>query len=373
MWDPRAFIEEKIEEIRKIVKGKALVAVSGGVDSTTSAIIAYRALGELLKPVFIDTGFMRPSEPRRVPEIIGKMMPLKVIDGKNRFYRALKGLEDAEEKRIAFRKVFYEILLELIESYECSYLIQGTIAPDVIETLGGIKTQHNVLDFYDEVSRKGIKVVEPLRELYKDQVRTIAEYLGLPKEIVYRQPFPGPGLLIRCIGEFALEKLDVVRRATMIVEEELAETGASQYFAAATINSAERRSDLERSLGEQVGIYEVNGVRVTGVKGDVRAYGKMVVVENEVGAERWQSLLKIIQLDGNISRIVVKISGSLNTGGYIVLIRAVDTEDYMTARVHNLEKSKLLSIAKRIEEEVPGATCICYDITPKPPATIEYE
>ncbi|MEM2592165.1 MAG: hypothetical protein QXI60_06230, partial [Thermofilaceae archaeon] len=235
-------------------------------------------------------------------------LDVELIDAKNEFYNAVRGLRDAEEKRKAFRHTFYTVLGRAAKSWGARFLVQGTIAPDIIETVGGVKTQHNVLVQLGLDPRAyGFEVVEPLRELYKPQVRQLARYLGLPKEISEKMPFPGPGLLIRVVGEATPEKVDIVRRATRIVEEETRGLGAFQAFAVL----------LEG--------------RATGVKGGKRVYG------------------------------------------YIVAVRVVESEDAVTARASELPYPLLKRIANRIINEVPEVARVLYDVTDKPPATIEFE
>lgn len=227
---------------------------------------------------------MRLNEPAHVKELLRDVLPIEVIDARDRFYREMLGLSDAEEKRIRFREVFYKVLSGgVAREYGCDWLVQGTIAPDWIETRGGgIKTQHNVLEQIgiDTASKYGFKLIEPLRELYKDQVRELAKALGVPSEIVNRQPFPGPGLSIRAVGELTLEKLDVVRRATEIVERRLGGgMGLSQWFAAAWEYDAAPSEDLSRVINGLGNLKAyIFRVRATGVKGDSRSYGNVVLV-----------------------------------------------------------------------------------------------
>ncbi|MEM0226044.1 MAG: glutamine-hydrolyzing GMP synthase [Thermofilaceae archaeon] len=309
-FDPKAFLEKAVEEVRSRVGGeRAIAACSGGVDSTVSALIARIALGDRLKAVYIDDGFRRLGEPEATVQLLRSLgLDVELIDAKNEFYNAVRGLRDAEEKRKAFRHTFYTVLGRAAKSWGARFLVQGTIAPDIIETVGGVKTQHNVLVQLGLDPRAyGFEVVEPLRELYKPQVRQLARYLGLPKEISEKMPFPGPGLLIRVVGEATPEKVDIVRRATRIVEEETRGLGAFQAFAVL----------LEG--------------RATGVKGGKRVYG------------------------------------------YIVAVRVVESEDAVTARASELPYLLLKRIANRIINEVPEVARVLYDVTDKPPATIEFE
>ncbi|MET1123845.1 MAG: glutamine-hydrolyzing GMP synthase [Archaeoglobaceae archaeon] len=304
MVNVEKFVEEAIREIRERVgDGKAIIALSGGVDSSVCAVLAYRAIGDRLIPVFVDTGLMREGEPERIKEIFSPM-GLVFIDAKEEFFRALKGVVDPEEKRKVIGELFVRIFERVAEEKGAEYLIQGTIYPDIIESQGGIKSHHNVGGF--PIRYKFKDVIEPLRELYKDEVREVARYLGLPKEISERMPFPGPGLAVRIAGEVTPEKVEVVRKATKIVEEELADYEKWQCFAAL--------------IG-----------KATGVKGDQRVYG------------------------------------------YIIAIRAVSSRDGMTADPLRIDYEKLKRMALRITGEIPQVARVVYDVTPKPPATIEYE
>jgi GMP synthase (glutamine-hydrolysing) len=297
------FIQQAIQEIKEKIKGKAIIALSGGVDSSVCTALAYKAIGERLIPVFVDTGLMREGEPERIKKTFGSMN-LVFVDARRDFFDALKGVTDPEEKRKIVGELFVRVFERIAAEHEAEYLIQGTIYPDVIESRGGIKSHHNVGGFPIHYSFKG--VIEPLRELYKDEVREVARALGLPKEIAERMPFPGPGLAVRIVGEVTPEKVEVVRKATKIVEEELKDHQKWQAFAAL------------------VG-------RATGVKGDVRLYG------------------------------------------YIIAIRAVGSRDGMTADPIEVDYERLRKIALRITSEIPEVARVLYDITPKPPSTIEYE
>ncbi|MBO8179799.1 MAG: glutamine-hydrolyzing GMP synthase subunit GuaA [Archaeoglobus sp.] len=302
--DVQKFVENAIKEIREKVKdGKAIIALSGGVDSSVCTVLAYKAIGDRLIPVFVDTGLMREGEPERIKEIFGNM-GLVFIDAKDEFFKALKGVTDPEEKRKVIGELFVRIFERVAEEHNAEYLIQGTIYPDIIESQGGIKSHHNVGGFPTKYKFKD--VIEPLRELYKDEVREVARYLGLPEEISERMPFPGPGLAVRIVGEVTPEKVEIVRKANKIVEEELADYEKWQCFAAL--------------IG-----------KATGVKGDVRVWG------------------------------------------YIISIRAVESRDGMTADPIKIEYEKLRRIALRITGEIDRVSRVVYDVTPKPPATIEYE
>ncbi|MCJ7574917.1 hypothetical protein MUO93_11775, partial [Candidatus Bathyarchaeota archaeon] len=237
-FDAQLFVEKQVTAVREVLGcEKALIAVSGGVDSTVSAAITHRAIGGNLACVFIDDNFMRLGEPERVRQLLSSpplSLPMKVLDERGRFMKALNGLRDAEEKRKAFRDTFYSALSDAARREGCRYLVQGTIKADVEETAAGIKTQHNILEQIgiNPVERYGYRVVEPLVALYKWQVREVARFLGMPEELSERQPFPGPGLSVRVVGEITPEKLEEQKKATRIVEDALAPHEPSQYFAA---------------------------------------------------------------------------------------------------------------------------------------------
>ncbi|MCD6572958.1 MAG: glutamine-hydrolyzing GMP synthase subunit GuaA [Thermoplasmata archaeon] len=313
MFDEGKFVEEAVKKLKEEVKGKAIIAVSGGVDSSVAAKIGSMALGENLVAVYVDTGLMRKNESREV-ESLFKEMPLKFVkvDAEERFLQALKGVVDPEEKRKIIGELFIKIFEEVAEKEKAEYLIQGTIAPDWIESGGGlrdtIKSHHNVGGLPSILK---LKIVEPLRDLYKDEVRKVAKYLRL--KVAERQPFPGPGLAIRIIGEVTKERLEIIREACHIVEEEIEKEVAKgmekpwQYFAV------------------------LLPVRSVGVHGDRRAYG------------------------------------------YTIVVRSVASIDAMTASFSHLPYHLLERISIRITNEIKGINRIVYDITNKPPATIEWE
>ncbi len=380
-FDPGEFIRRVIEEIRSLNIDRAIAAVSGGVDSTTAATLVYRAIGERLYAFFMDTGFMRLNEPERVVSLVRKVIPsIELVDVKNEFYRELFGLEDAEQKRKTFRKVFYTVLARLAKERGCTWLVQGTIAPDWIETRGGIKTQHNVLQQIgiDTEKEFGFKVVEPLRELYKDQVRQVAKALGIPDEIVYRQPFPGPGLLVRCVGKVYEDKLMTLKVAHDIVEKELEGHGLSQWFAAIWEDERTEDPELTSLLREKLGltnvkVYLFKGVRATGVKGDSRVYGPIALVVGEVPEDvLYRVYSYITSRRPDIAHVIYNIDERAE-GKYYVAVRAVLTSNFMTARVAKIPISKLQEIASKIFSNCPSVRAVGYDVAPKPPATIEFE
>lgn len=382
-FDPARFTEEKVAEIRRFVgDGKAAIATSGGVDSTVCAALAHRALGERLACFFLDTGFMREGEVEEVKGILTSLgLPLRVLSVSDRFMAALKGKSDAEAKRIAFRETFYTVLGEAARAEGCDVLIQGTIAPDWIETAGGIKTQHNVLEQLgvDTKTAFGFRLLEPLLDLYKDQVRRLAVHLGVRLDASHRQPFPGPGLMVRCIGEVTEEKMELLRRATTVVEGELSrlDPPPKQYFAAvAEDDRREADSRMARAAVGPNGRAWYLGARATGVKGDERAYGRMVVVEPGEQTEPADLLgivEKVIHEDWGVVRVLLRVDGREGkAGGYAVIVRAVETRDFMTVKPTPVPREMLRRIASRAMED-PRVGLVCYDLTSKPPATVEFE
>ncbi|MEM1672022.1 MAG: glutamine-hydrolyzing GMP synthase [Archaeoglobaceae archaeon] len=312
-FDPNLYIEANIKSIRKILSpeesGKVLAACSGGVDSTVSAVLVARALGKPIKAVFIDDGLRRKGEPESVVKILKELgLDAFIYDAKKEVLGALKGKVDPEEKRKAFREAFYTVLGKLVREMNAKYLVQGTIAADIVETVGGVKTQHNVLEQLGiDTSKYGFKVIEPIKDLYKPQVREVARKLGIPKEISERRAFPGPGLAIRIVGEVTWEKLEILRNATQIVEEETNDLESFQNFAV------------------------LLDLKATGVKDGKRIYG------------------------------------------YILVVRVVASEDAMTAKFVEIPYERLRKLSQRITAEVPEITRVLYDVTDKPPATIEFE
>lgn len=321
-WNPTSVIEKIIDEIKtNYPSGNALVAVSGGVDSITTAVVMLRALGpDRVHVLFIDTGLMREGEADFVKKALVEMgfKNIHVIDASQRFINALKGVSDPEEKRRVIAEKFREVFEEALKSLEKEYgkfvlFGQGTIYPDRIESgkagAGStkIKSHHNVV----MESLRGVTMIEPLADFYKDEVRKIAIYLGVPGRIVERHPFPGPGLAVRILGEIDEIKLGIIRKATRILEEILMEEG------------------IYDKLWQAFPV--LLPVKSVGVKGDSRAYG------------------------------------------YIISIRAVESVDAMTASFAKLPWDLLSKIANRIVSEIPEVVRVVYDITNKPPATIEYE
>ena len=305
MVNVEKFIDQAIRRIRDAAgEEKVVMALSGGVDSSVCAELASRAIGDRLIPIYVDTGLMRKGETERIRSLFdGKN--LHIVDAGDEFFAALKGVADPEAKRKAIGEKFVRIFEREAKRKGATMLLQGTIYPDRIESEGGIKSHHNVGGMPLDIKFKG--VIEPLADLYKDEVREVAGGLGLPVEIQHRMPFPGPGLAVRVLGEVTREKIAIVREANAIVEECLVEEFHPWQCFAALIG-----------LG-------------TGVKGDVRLLG------------------------------------------WIVAVRAVQARDGMTADPLLLPHETLSRMAARITAAIPGVSRVVYDVTPKPPATIEYE
>lgn len=397
-FNPAKFVEEQIKEIRRIIGDeRALVAVSGGVDSSTCAVLTRRAIGENLTCVFLDDAFMREGEPEMVAEALRReplKVPIKIVNVQERFMNALRGLVDAEEKRRRFRETFYQVLSEIAHSEGCRFLVQGTIRADVIETVGGVKTQHNVLEQMgiNPMEKFGFKVVEPLKMLYKWQVRAVARYLGLPPEISERQPFPGPGLSVRVVGEIRPDKLEALKKATAIVEKALANYKPSQYFAfiidnlaydadssATYIREAAARFLNVPSRNVRITIFQD---KATGIRGGKRSYGRVLGLKvetpkGEIYPADIRSLLsiqaKILNEHPEFSRMLYMIRESQVDRPYVIGIRAVETRDFLTADVSNIPWRVLDEIALEVLSKRSDVAAVYYDITPKPPATIEME
>jgi len=314
-WKPEDTIDHRVRQVKLTVGGeRALCAVSGGVDSTTAALIARRAIGDNLRCILIDHGLMRKGERESILKSLSSLLGgIKVVEAQSRFLGRLKGVADPEEKRRVIGEEYAKVLQEAADEEGCSFLIQGTIYPDRVESGRGqaseasrIKTHHNVGGLPSWLK---LKVVEPLADLYKDEVRKIAAKIGVPSEIIWRHPFPGPGLAVRVIGEVTPEKLHVCREASHIVEEEL------------------KKAKLYRKVWQAFAV--VGDDKATGVKGDKRALG------------------------------------------YIVTVRVVTSVDGMTADWAKLPHSLLDRISSRITGEIQQVTWVTYAITTKPPATIE--
>jgi GMP synthase (glutamine-hydrolysing) len=316
-WTPANVIERAVAAIRaQVGQAEVLCALSGGVDSAVAALLVHRAIGEQLTCVFVDTGLLREGEPEQVEETFGRhfRVPLVHAKAEDRFLGRLAGVTDPEDKRRRIGEEFIRIFEEIAREHRgAGFLVQGTLYPDVIEsgsdTAARIKSHHNVGGLPADMD---LELVEPLRDLFKDEVRTVGAELGLPEEIVQRQPFPGPGLAVRIVGEVDRENLTIVRAADHVVGEEI------------------RRAGLDRETWQAFCVLLAD-VRSVGVMGDGRSYEHPVV------------------------------------------LRAVTSEDAMTADWARLPHEVLDVIASRIVREVPGVNRVVYDVTSKPPGTIEWE
>ncbi len=317
-WEMGSFVRETVEEIRRMVgDGRAVSALSGGVDSAVASLLVHRAIGDRLTCIFVDNGLLRKGEREKVEETFRRHFHMRLItvDARERFLEGLKGVEDPEEKRRIIGREFIHVFEEEARRLKgIEYLVQGTLYPDVIESVSHrgpsatIKTHHNVGGLPEEM---GLKLIEPLRELFKDEVREVGRELGLPEEIIERQPFPGPGLAIRIIGEVTKEKLAILREADAIVLEEM------------------KRSGFYRKVWQSFAI--LLPVRTVGVMGDERTY------EN------------------------------------VIALRVVSSTDGMTADWVRLPYNLLARISRRIVNEVRGVNRVVYDLSSKPPSTIEWE
>ncbi len=251
------FINDKVKEIQHMVgDGMAINALSGGVDSSTVTMLGHRALGKRLKTVFIENGLMREGEPEQVVGLFQKLgVTVEVVDAKKEFFAALKGITDPEEKREAITQSFYkDVFGRIVKQSGAKHLIQGTILTDIDETVAGIKRQHNVFEQLgiDPKEAFGYRIIEPLIQLRKDGVRKVGKALGLPAELFERIPFPGPALSARVIGEVTQERIQTVRKATVIVERLLKGTGAFQYMAILHEDRVTGMRDGERDFGQQI-------------------------------------------------------------------------------------------------------------------------
>ncbi|QJA06750.1 glutamine-hydrolyzing GMP synthase [Thermosulfurimonas marina] len=317
-WTMESFIESAVREIREKVgpEERVVCALSGGIDSTVTALLVHRAIGERLVPIFVNNGVLRKNEPEEVLELMGSLgLKVRYVDASQKFLERLRGVTDPEEKRRIIGHTFIEVFEEEARKIgNVRWLAQGTLYPDVIESVSfkgpsaTIKTHHNVGGLPE---RMQLKLLEPLRELFKDEVREIARELGLPQKVVWRQPFPGPGLAIRILGEVTEERLAILREADAIVTEEMLESG---WY------------------------YKV-----------------------------WQSFAVLVPVK------TVGVMGDYRTYEYVVAIRCVESQDAMTADWVRLPYDLLARLSNRIINEVQGVNRVVYDISSKPPATIEWE
>ena len=396
-FDPERFIQLQTEEIKNTLgNDKAIIAVSGGVDSTTCAALTKRAIGKNLVCVFIDTNFMRKGEPERVKRNLAKKpleLPLKIVKAQKNFMKNLEGLTDAEEKRKAFRHTFYSTLADTAKNGKCKWLVQGTIAPDLIETEGGVKTQHNVLEQIgiDPKEKYGYKVIEPVASLYKPQVRMLSRTLGFPKEMSERQPFPGPGLMVRCVGPVSKGKLQQLKTSTEIIEKALKNYGAQQYFAAIienvpyegleTYGLSKDLSDALNLESEDLDISILENM-ATGVVEAKRIYGQMAGVKfSQTIKKEMDKHIKtlvnecpqLLMQNPNYVRLLLEIKRIQKSKPYAVIIRAINTDNFMTAQPLKIGWKNLTSISSKIIKQCTKVSIVYYDLTPKPPATIEFE
>ena len=319
LWNPASIIEDAINTVRERVgTDKVLLGLSGGVDSSVVAALLHKAIGDQLTCVFVDNGLLRLNEGDQVMATFSKNMGIKVIraDAEDRFLTALAGVDEPEAKRKIIGNTFIEVFdEEATKLQDVDWLAQGTIYPDVIESAGAktgkaqvIKSHHNVGGLPEDMK---LKLVEPLRELFKDEVRKIGLELGLPYEMVYRHPFPGPGLGVRVLGEVKKEYCDILRQADAIFIEEL------------------HNADCYNTVSQAFAVFLP--VKSVGVVGDARRYA------------------------------------------YVITLRAVETIDFMTARWARLDPDLLETVSNRIMNEIPEVSRVAYDISSKPPATIEWE
>ena len=398
-FNPKEFVEKQVEEIRNVLGNeKALIAVSGGVDSCTCAALVHRSIGNNLLCVMLDDAYMRVGEPERVAALLSQPpleLPIKILNVQERFLEEMRELRDAEEKRKVFRETFYRVLSETAQREGIRYLVQGTILADIVETAGGVKTQHNVLSQIgiNPRERYGFLLVEPLTTLFKGQVREVARYLGLPPEIAERQPFPGPGLSVRVVGEIRRDKLDTVKVATAIAEEKLAPYAPSQYFAIIVDNVDDAFHDAQL-LKIQAQVAEFlrvprNQVKVTifedkatGMREGNRVYGEIAAVRvlDAKGKIHQPSVSSLIELQNKIltdnpsfARVFYVADEKPQRQPYVVAVRAISTTDFLTAKVSDLPWKTLNEIATSILSVCLNVSVVCYDVTPKPPATVEME
>ena len=307
MLTPKEFIEDSIKKIKEqIGDEKAIIALSGGVDSSVCSVLVQKAIGDNLTAIFVNHGLLREGEVEEVTNTFKDRLNFKYVDASDEFMDALADVEDPEEKRKIIGKIFIDVFEREAKKANAKYLVQGTIAPDWIETEGEIKSHHNLALPNGMV----LELCEPIRDLYKDEVREIGDELDLPKTTVYRQPFPGPGLGVRVVGALTRENVEICRKANKIVCDEIESTGIDkevwQYFAVLT------------------------NTKVTGVKGDQRDFG------------------------------------------YLVIVRVVKSIDAMTASVAELPWEVIQTISKRITSEISEITHVALSISDKPPATIEF-
>ena len=307
MFQPDNFINNAIKEIKEeIGEEKAIIALSGGVDSSVCSVLVSEAIGDNLTAIFVNHGLLREGEVEEVTNTFKNRLNFKYVDASERFLKELKDVEDPEEKRKIIGRVFIEVFEEESKKIEAKFLILGTIAPDLIETEGSIKSHHNVV----LPSGMVLDVVEPVKDLFKPEVREIGKKLKLPEKVIKRQPFPGPGLGVRVVGALTKDNLAICRKANKIVIDEIEKSGLNeelwQYFAVVTDTKA------------------------TGVKNNKREFG------------------------------------------YLIVLRLVKSKDAMTAEVPELPWNVITTMSDRITSEIPEVTHVALSISNKPPSTIEF-
>jgi GMP synthase (glutamine-hydrolysing) len=350
-WTPESIIASSLDRIRQQVGTEmVLSAVSGGVDSSVATALVQRAVGDQLVAVFVDTGLLRQGEASQVQAALGKTLGVELVsvNAVEQFMSALQGVTEPERKR----RIIGELFIRTFEAQARQlgsprFLVQGTIYPDVVESSAPdrakaqrIKTHHNVGGLPDEMQ---FELVEPLRYLFKDEVRLVGETLGLPPELVWRQPFPGPGLAVRCLGEVTHERIERLRQADAIFTEELAAAGLLKIR---SISGSTQRS-FSSSTAERSEAEKPEGPEK--IHGTAQAFAVLLPVRS------------------------VGVMGDQRTYQEAVALRAVTTDDFMTADWARLPPELLARIANRIVNEVRGVNRVVYDITSKPPATIEWE
>ena len=307
MLSPDEFIKDAIKKVKdENGDEKAIIALSGGVDSSVCSVLVQEAIGDNLIAIFVNHGLLREGEVEEVTNTFKDRLNFHYVDASDEFMEALEGVEDPEEKRKIIGKVFIDVFEREAAKTDAKYLVQGTIAPDWIETKGEIKSHHNLA----LPSGMVLELVEPIRDLYKDEVREIGLELDLPEKVVFRQPFPGPGLGVRVVGALTKDNVEIARKANKIVCDEVEKAGIDkevwQYFAVLT------------------------DTKVTGVKGDQRDFG------------------------------------------YLIVVRIVNSIDAMTASVAELPWEVIQTISRRITSEISEVTHVALSISDKPPATIEF-
>jgi GMP synthase (glutamine-hydrolysing) len=397
-FNPKEFVEKQTLAIQNVVgNDRALIAVSGGVDSTTCALLTRHALGKDLLCVIIDTAFMREGEPEKVAQTLSLPplnLPVKVVTASESFLSEMKGIRNAEEKRKKFRGTFYNVLSETAKKEECKFLVQGTIQADIIETRAGIKTQHNVLSQIGLIPKElyGFQIIEPLVSLYKEDVRKVARYLQVPQSFSERQPFPGPGLSVRVVGEIRKDKLETLKKATFITEQNFVRHTPSQYFASIIDNLKKPENHFLVHVTEAATRFltvpkrhlhvQVFKDKATGMEGGERRYGNIVAItaktpEGQIHQVTVKDLVTlqtmIITETPVFARVLYTIKEVSKKKPYVISLRAIQTSDFLTAEVSQIPWETLSETAETILETCSKVSSVCYDVTPKPPATIEME